>query len=101
MDPEYNLREELAKRVAASIDQACRAFVIKFEGELPAESEIINHAHFIQIDGDPAAKFFIWKKHNVLAIRLGSMDQPAAVVFCHLFPDDWPEPVANFIAGLP
>jgi hypothetical protein len=101
MSDQPDIIHELAKRIAVVVDENLSAFIRKIDGRFPAREEIAEHGRFVQIDQQSNVRFFVWRKHNVLSIRYGTTDEPAAVVFCHLYPDDWPEPLANFISELP
>jgi len=88
-----DLIAEIARRVTAAVDQAVQSFIAKMEVEkgFPSTDELIDHGQFVQIDGEPKLRFFVWRKHNVLMIRYGSTAEPTALTFCHLYPDDWPD----------
>ena len=112
-DPMQSIQAELARRIAASVDHNISLFITKIEGGLPPADVIAQHGHMVVMQdakGTEWSRFFIRKKHDVLAMRFGApedlpgvseMEARCALFFCHLFPDDWPEALANHIAELP
>lgn len=102
-----DMQAMIAKRIASMVDANIGAFIRKLEGGVLPDFETVSqfgHRCVLHNVQDPAkdwAEFFVWRKNNVIAWRYGVPGQPYPVVFCHLFPDDWPEPLAQFIASIP
>lgn len=103
---EAEIRRRLIARVTQSIEQNLGAFIRKIEGGvIPDFDTVSEHGKRVVVESKLGpgdwAEFFVWRKHNVLAWRYGRPGEEAAVIFCHLYPDDYPEALANFIAELP
>lgn len=102
---EAEIRRRIIERVAAALDTNIAAFIRRVDGgTMPSDVATLQRfGHRVQMkdaEGTQWAEFFIWRKHDVLAWRYGRPGEEAAVIFCHLYPDDWPEPLAKFIADL-
>ena len=100
----------VANRIAVAVQLNIQRFVEKIERKagraIPQDVESLKEfGQVIQLEPGLRDKYlyqhyFIWRKHNVLAWR-HDLANGKLIEFEHLFPDDWPEPIANYIRRLP
>jgi len=100
-----DLQAEMAER-AARIDRIVDTTMLKFIAKIdgrpadPADGKFGARVELMHSDWkDGFTNFFVWRKHNVLAWKISPASK-ALVTFKHIYPDDYPEPLAAFIADL-
>lgn len=105
-DPELQKMQADINAINARITQIEDLTIVKFITKIdgrppdPADSHLGQRVSLTHSDwADGFTDFFIWRKHHVLAWKVSPTGK-SLVVFKHLYPDDYPEPVAKFIAEL-